>query len=177
MSEPVAKSDLRQIPLTAMFAALGVVLPPVFHIFGLGVTFLPMFLPVMMGSMLVSWRYAMVLAIICPLTSWLITGMPPLVPPLLPIVMSELILTALIISILRVHLNRPVWLALITAIIVDRLFLYFLVTLLAGWFHLEPMVFSIAMVAAGIPGIILQLLVIPLALKLLQQKFPNLVKE
>jgi hypothetical protein len=170
------RTELRQIPVTALFAALGVVLPPVFHVFGLGATFLPMFLPVMMGSMLVTWRFALVLSIICPLTSWLITGMPPLVPPFLPIVISELVLISLVISVLRVHFRRPIWLALIAAIVVDRFYLYVLVTMFAGWLHLDPAIFSLAIVVSGIPGIVLQLIVIPIALKLIEQKFPNLIK-
>jgi len=172
----VDRIELRQIPLTALFAALGVILPPVFHIVGLGSTFLPMFLPVMLGSMLLSWKFALVLAIFAPMTSWLLTGMPPLVPPILPLMTAELILVALIISILHVHLRRSVWFALAIAIIMDRLLLYIMVTFVAKWMHLDPTVFSIAMVMAGLPGIMLQLLVIPLALKLIRQKFPALVK-
>jgi hypothetical protein len=170
------RNELRQIPLTAIFAALGVVLPPVFHLFGLGATFLPMFLPVMMGSMLVCWKYALVLAIGSPLISWLLTGMPPLVPPLLPVITIELILMALIISILHVYWHRSVWLTLIVAIIADRFILFIMVILFAQWMNLDPAVFSVAMVVAGVPGIILQLLVIPVALRLIQQKFPTLVK-
>ncbi len=170
------RSELRQIPLTALFAALGVVLPPVFHIFGLGSTFLPMFLPVMLGSMLLSWKFALVLAIFAPLTSWLLTSMPPLVPPILPLMTAELVLVALIISILHAHLQWSVWFTLIIAIIMDRLLLFIMVTFVASWMNLDPAIFSIAMVVSGLPGIILQLLVIPLALKLIQQKFPTLVK-
>jgi hypothetical protein len=170
------RSELRQIPLAALFAALGVVLPPIFHVFGLGSTFLPMFLPVMLGSMLLSWKFALVLAIFAPLTSWLLTGMPPLVPPILPLMLAELVLLALICSVLHVHLQRSVWFTLLIAIIADRLLLFFMVTFAASWLSLDPAVFSIALVVSGLPGIVLQLLVIPLALKLLQQKFPDLVK-
>jgi len=171
------RNELRQIPLTALFAALGVVLPPVFHLFGLGIAFLPMFLPVMTGSMLLQWKYALVLAIVCPCTSWLLTGMPPLVPPMLPIILFELILLALVISILHVHLRRPVWFTLIAAIILDRLLLYGIITLLAGWINLDPALFSATMVLAGLPGIILQLLVIPVAVRLIKQKFTHMAGE
>jgi len=170
------RSELRQIPLTALFAALGVVFPPVFHIFGLGSTFLPMFLPVMLGSMLLSWKFALVLGIFPPVTSWLLTGMPPLVPPILPLMIIELTTAALTISLLHEHLHWPVWLTLIIAIFIDRLILFFMVTLVARWMALDPAVFSVAMVAAGFPGIILQLLVVPLAVKLIMSKFPTLVK-
>jgi len=170
------RDELHQIPITAVFAALGVILPPVFHMFGLGAAFLPMFLPVMMGSMLISWKFALVLAISSPLISWSLTGMPPLVPPLLPLITAELILQALIISLLHVHGHRSVWLTLVVAIVIDRIILFILVKWFAEWLHLDPAVFSIAMIAAGVPGIILQLLVIPVSLRLLKQKFPTLVQ-
>jgi hypothetical protein len=172
----VDRTELRQIPLTALFAALGVALPPVFHIFGLGSTFLPMFLPVMLGSMLLSWKFALVLAIFTPLSSWLLTGMPPIVPPFLPLIISELIIVALIVSILHLHWQWSVWLTLVIAIIMDRLFLFIMVTLVAGWLKLDTTIFSVAMVLSGLPGIILQLLVIPLTLKLIKQKFPTLAR-
>lgn len=170
------RTELRQIPLTALFAALGVVLPPIFHVFGLGSTFLPMFLPVMLGSMLLSWKFALVLASFAPMTSWLLTGMPPLVPPILPLMVAELILLAIICSVLHMHLHRSVWFTLLIAIIMDRLLLFIMVTFVAGWMNLDPAVFSIALVVSGLPGIVLQLLVIPQALKLIKQKFPALVK-
>ena len=79
------ESELKQIPLTALFAALAVALPQFFHMLGLGAVFLPMFLPVTAGAMLLSWKFAFTLALIAPITSWLITGMPPIVPPILPV--------------------------------------------------------------------------------------------
>jgi hypothetical protein len=58
----------------------------------------------------------------------------------------------------------------------DRLFLFIMVTLVAGWLKLDTTIFSVAMVLSGLPGIILQLLVIPLTLKLIKQKFPTLAR-
>lgn len=170
----LSENDLKQIPITALFGAVGIVLPQFFHIVGLGATFLPMFLPVMLGSMLLSWRFAMSLAIICPLFSWFLTSMPPLVPPVLPIMILELIAISLVISIIRVHLHKPVWLALLSSIVIDRLILFFIVSFIAPQFGFTHPIFSIVLVLSGIPGIILQIIVIPLAIKLIEKKFPNL---
>lgn len=165
--------ELRQIPITAFFTAMAVLLPQLFHVIGLGPAFLPMFLPVMMGSMLLSWKFALALAVIAPLVSWGFTGMPPLVPPVLPVILAELTAISLILSLLHVHLKRPVWLALLLAITADRLLLFALIYLVAPLFGLKGPFFSLSLVLVGIPGIVIQILVIPAALKLIDQKFPH----
>lgn len=169
------EAEIRQIPLTALFAALGIILPQFFHLLGLGSMFLPMFLPVMMGSMLLTWRFALALAVICPVVSWAITGMPPIAPPVLPILTIELIVTSLIISVLHVHLKKGYWLALITGIVADRTILFIMVMLVAPLFGLEHPLFSLALLTAGIPGIVLQLITIPLAMVMIQKYYPQLI--
>ena len=167
------EKDLRQIPLAALFAAMSVILPQFFHLLGLGAMFLPMFLTVMLGSMLLSRRFAFSVAIISPLVSWMLTGMPPLAPPVLPVMLIELIAISLLISTIRVHLHKPVWLALLIGIVVDRLLLFAIVTIIAPLFGFTHPLFSIALVMSGIPGIILQIITIPLAMRFIQQKFPQ----
>jgi hypothetical protein len=166
-------SELRQIPLTAIFAAAAVILPQFFHLLGLGSTFLPMFLPVMLGSFLLTWKFAMVLAVLPPLVSFVFTGMPPLVPPILPVMLSELIVVSIIISIISVHLKKSFWLALPAAIIIDRLLLFLIVSWIAPMLGFKHTIFSIALVASGLPGIAMQLIVIPLALKMIYRKYPQ----
>jgi hypothetical protein len=166
-------NELRQIPLTALFAAAAVILPQFFHLLGLGPTFLPMFLPIMLGSFLLTWKFALVLAILPPLVSFTITGMPPIVPPILPIMLSELIVISLIISIISVHFKKPLWLGLSLAIIADRILLFLIVSWIAPLLGYSHPIFTLALVGSGIPGIIMQIIVIPLALKLIYQKYPH----
>ncbi|TFG99236.1 MAG: ECF transporter S component, partial [Calditrichales bacterium] len=116
--------ELRQIPLVALFSALGIVFPQVFHLFGLGAPFLPMFIPVMVGSMFLSLRYAMLMSVLTPLISWLLTSMPPVVPPILPVVMAELLLIALVIVLLRKFTRWPVFIIVLIAVIADRFILF-----------------------------------------------------
>lgn len=168
---------IRQIPLTALFVALGIVLPQFFHLVGLGSIFLPMFLPIMLGSMLLSWRFALTLAVLCPVVSWAITGMPPIAPPVLPVMLVELIIIALTISIIHVHLKKSFWLALIAGILLDRIVLLVLVYILSPLFGLDHPLFSVALVTAGLPGIVLQLVTIPPAMVLIRQRFPHLLNR
>lgn len=169
----MAYNEIRQIPLAALFAATGVILPQFFHLVGLGPTFLPMFLPIMLGSFLLTWKFAMVLAILPPVVSFVITGMPPLVPPILPIMLAELVVIALVISVICVHLKKSFWLGLIAAIIFDRLVLFIIVSWIAPLFGFTHPIFTWVLVSTGLPGIIMQLIVIPLALKLIYQKYPQ----
>jgi hypothetical protein len=168
------EEEIRRLPLAAVFTALGVLLPQLFHVLGLGATFLPMFLPVLAAGLLLPLRLALVTAALTPLLSWLLTGMPPLAPPVLPLLLVELPVTAGIICFLRRGLRWSVLAAAAAAMLIDRLLLLILlesVTLLAGVQHplLGP-----AMVAAGLPGVVLQLVVLPPTMKIIEARFPHL---
>jgi niacin transporter len=171
------ESELRQIPLTALLAVAGVILPQFFHLFGLGPVFLPMFLPVMLGALLLRWRFAVALAIITPLVSFVITGMPPIAPPILPVMLAELILISSILSLLHVHARKNKWLALLVSVLTDRLLLFAIVFFLAPVFGLPKIFTSFSLVLSGIPGIILQFTVLPTTLTLIEKKFPQYVQR
>lgn len=169
MKEP----EIRQIPLTALFIAIAILFPQLFHFFNLGSAFLPMFLPVMIGSMFLSYRFVALMAIIAPLISWLLTGMPPIAPPILPVLMLELLATGLVISILRQRTNLPVWLVVLISIIADRTILYLFIELVAPLMAIDHPVFSIVIIFAGIPGIILQFILIPITVYAIEKKYPH----
>ncbi|MBN2365030.1 MAG: hypothetical protein EH225_02845 [Calditrichaeota bacterium] len=167
----------RHIPLAALFSTLGVVFPLFFHFVGLGSAFLPMFLPVIMGSLLVPPSMALTIAIVTPLVSFLFTGMPPLYPPILLLVLLELIAVSLISSYLHYIRRMTVWMVLITALLIDRLILFLFVLLLARHFGFPERFYSIGAVIYGLPGIIMILLVIPPALRFLKDKYPQVVQK
>jgi len=169
----VNDNELRQIPLAALFTALGIVFPQFFHLLGLGSGFLPMFLPLMLGSMFLSWQYVIIMGIACPGVSWLLTGMPPIAPPILPILMVELIIAGLVISLLRNLTKLPAFLILFLAILVDRLVLVGIISIVASMLDITHPFFTIGIVVAGIPGIILQLLIIPYVVILIEKRYPH----
>ncbi|NLF21012.1 MAG: ECF transporter S component [Clostridiaceae bacterium] len=75
------RTRLRQLTLTAICIALGVVLPVLFHsIPRSGQIFLPMHLPVLLAGLLAGPGWGMVAGILTPLISTWITGMPPIGP-------------------------------------------------------------------------------------------------
>jgi len=175
MKRHTETEDIRHIPLAAMFTALGVLIPQLFHLLGLGATFLPMFLPILAGSMLLPWRLTVITALLAPIMSWLLTGMPPLSPPILPILLIELICTAAIASWLRRSLGLPVLISLLIALTIDRAILLGMIHVLTGLLGVQHPLIGPAVVAVGIPGIIMMLVVIPPATAFLEHQYPRFV--
>lgn len=167
------QNELRQIPLVSLFAALAIIFPQLFHFLGFGPAFLPMFIPVMVGSMFLTWRFVILLAVLSPTISWLITGMPPIAPPILPVLILELIFAGVTVSVLRMETGLSVWIVLLFAVIADRLILFILTLVIAPLFDIEHPFFSIAVLAVGIPGIILQFMTVPLSVYFIEKKYPQ----
>ena len=171
------ETELRQIPLVALFSALGIVFPQVFHLFGLGAPFLPMFIPVMVGSMFLSFRYALLMAGLTPTISWLLTSMPPVAPPILPVVIIELLLIAFVIVLLRSFTHWSVIIIVLTVVVADRLLLFAITGIIAPLLAIEHPFFTIAVVAAGLPGILLQIVTVPYTVYLIERKYPQWKRE
>ena len=167
------QKDLRQIPLVALFSALGILFPQFFHFLGLGPAFLPMFIPIMVGSMFLSWRFVLLMVILSPSISWIFTGMPPIAPPVLPVLIIELAVVGLIISNLRRMTRLPVWAILLISISADRLILLTLVTIIAPLIDITHPLFSLTLVLSGLPGVILQMFTVPFTVYLIERKYPH----
>ena len=167
------QQDLRQIPLVALFSALGILFPQFFHFLGLGPAFLPMFIPIMVGSMFLSWRFVILLVVLSPTVSWVFTGMPPIAPPILPVLIVEFAVAGLLISTLRLRTSFPVWIILLLAISADRIILFMMVSIIGPLFEITHPMFSITLVISGFPGIILQIITVPFTVYLIEKKYPH----
>jgi hypothetical protein len=167
------QKDLRQMPLVALFSALAILFPQFFHFLGLGPAFLPMFIPIMVGSMFLTWRFVLLLGLLSPTVSWILTGMPPIAPPILPVLMLEFVIVGLTISFLRFRTNLSVWTVLLIAIIADRLVLFIIVIIISPLFDITHPFFSLGLVIAGFPGILLQLITVPFTVSLIERKYPH----
>ncbi|MEQ8192627.1 MAG: ECF transporter S component, partial [Candidatus Eremiobacterota bacterium] len=66
-----------QIVITGLFIALAILLPSFFHVIGLGKTFLPMHIPVLMAGLSTGSVSGLIAGTLAPLLSSLLTGMPP----------------------------------------------------------------------------------------------------
>jgi ABC-type Na+ efflux pump permease subunit len=58
-------------------------------------------------------------------------------------------------------------------LLVDRIILFAIVIIIAPLFDITHPLFSLALVAVGVPGILLQLLVVPAAVKMIEKKYPH----
>lgn len=162
------KLTSRQITLTALFITLGVVLPMVFHQFALaGRIFSPMHIPVFLAGIFVGPISGLIVGLVCPGLSFLFTGMPP--PYAVPLMSLELPVYGVAIGILMRAIKFPI-LSLIMAMILGRL-AFALGLFLFGLFlslPYGPKEFVKISVVVGLPGIALQLILIPLLIEAIQ---------
>ena len=175
---------IRNLILSGIFIALSVLLPIVFHAIPKGGNmFLPMHLPVMVAAFFLPPVYACAVGIISPLLSSFITGMPPMAPIPVAIIMTfELFAYALVISLLRKivykyrkNLLSPL-IALIPAMVLGRVvagLVMFLLVTLFGVNGPAPVAYVWGAVVTGVPGIIVQLIIIPLLYRILIRTAPG----
>lgn len=158
-------SYVRDMVLSGLFIALGIVLPMAFHsVKGGGPIFLPMHLPILLGGLLVTPPFAIGIGLLTPLLSNLFTSMPPTFP-MLPIMMVELAVYAFICSLVHVQFKLNYVLALVCAMVLGRLAAGVVVYILISAFSAKiPSVwlFMSGAVTKGLPGIIGQLILIPI---------------
>ena len=169
-------TDIRSYVFTAVFVSLAVATPLVFHQFYLaGPTFLPMHIFVLVAGLLFGWRAGLAVGLLTPLTSYAVSGMPALT--ILPQIVVELSVYGLVAGILRERFNLRVLWALIGAMVAGRLALLLTVSIiyLAGAVYSplgagkSPLTVLWTVVSLGWPGILVQLVSIPLLMKLLER--------
>ncbi|SCM83219.1 conserved membrane hypothetical protein [uncultured Sporomusa sp.] len=162
---------------SSMFIALGVLIPMVFHVllpavfhfYGLGAVLLPMHIPVLMAGLLLGSKAGLTVGIITPLISNLLTSMPPLVP-MLPIMMLELPVYGICCGYFYRKMNFSLLWSLAIALIVGRLASVVAVFLLTAAvnINIEPLPFITGIIITGIPGLVIQLLFVPLMVRKLE---------
>ncbi len=167
------KNDVRHLSLAGMFIALGIVLPIAFHAFGpeVGKVFLPMHIPVLIAGFFLPPIYALGVGIITPLLSSLLTGMPVLFP-MSVIMMFELAVYGLTIAVIKKKIKNH-WLSLLLALLLGRMTAGLVVFGLTKLFAVQlppPALYLQGAVVAGLPGIALQLVFIPLLILAVERR-------
>jgi hypothetical protein len=162
------KLTSKQITLTALFITLAVILPIVFHQVALsGRIFLPMHIPIFLAGIFVGPIGGLIVGLACPGISFLLTGMPP--PYAVPLMSLELAVYGVSIGILIRIIKFPI-LSLLLAMILGRL-AFALGLFIFGMFlslPYGPEAFIKVSVITGLPGIALQLILIPLLREAIQ---------
>lgn len=166
-------TSTRRLILAALCVSLGVVLPLAFHsVANAGSILLPMHIPVLLCGLICGWPFGLACGILTPLLSSLITGMPPMA--FLPSMLVELAVYGLVSGLLMraiktKKLALDLYLSLLGAMLAGRLVFGLLNALIfrAGSYTL-PAWISAAFITA-LPGIAIQLLVLPALILALKQ--------
>jgi hypothetical protein len=164
----------RYIPQATLFTAMGIISPVFFHLVGLGSAFLPMFLPITMGSLLLPPSIAVSIAIITPLVSFVFTGMPPIYPPMLPLVIFELVGISFICSELYFKRKFLLFFTLLIAVTFDRIALFVYIYLIAPLLGFPEKFLTLMALVYSLPGIFLIFITIPPSIHLLHKRYPQI---
>jgi Protein of unknown function (DUF1393). len=163
----------KNVVLTGLCMALGVALPMAFHaIPNAGNILLPMHIPVLLCGFLCGWQYGAFCGMLTPVLSSLLTGMPP--AAILPGMVVELatygLLTGLFMQHLPVRKNiSHIYASLLCAMLTGRVAYGIMNALIfrAGAYSLQ--LWLTASFVTALPGIAVQLTVIPLIILTLQK--------
>lgn len=157
------KITTKELVLSGLLLATGLILPMIFHMFSMtGPVFLPMHIPVLIGGLLLPPALAIPLGVITPLLSSTLTGMP-VAFPMAPIMAVELGVYGLSASIATRKLKLNNVLALIIAMVDGRIAAGLTVAVLVQLFgvKMDPIMFVKGAILTGLPGLIIQLILIP----------------
>jgi len=164
--------DVRLYIFSAAFISLDVLAPWLTHHFGgvqAGSIFLPMFFFVLLAGLAGGWRAGLLVGLCTPLISFGVSGMPLL--PVLPQITIGCVFYGLIAGLLRGKFHLGVIWALIGAMIMGwlaRLGFITAVFLLYGG-EVSPLTYMWSVVLLGLPGIAIQLTLIPLTMRIAEK--------
>lgn len=167
--------NTKHLVLTALFLALGIVLPFLTgQIPEIGSMLLPMHLPVLLCGFVCGWPYGLAVGFITPLLRSLLFSMPPMFPKAVAMAFELAgygCLAGLLFRILPLKNIVRIYLSLLGAMLGGRI-IYGLVCIPLMGIANVPYSFEIffaSTVIEALPGIILQLILIPILLLALQK--------
>lgn len=163
--------NIKKITYTAFFIALGIVIPQLFHLIGgptTGMTLLPMHIPVLLGAFLLGPSSGVVIGMTSVLVGLMI-GMPTM--PMALFMFFELSTYGFVAGFLGRNKRMNIYLVLLISMISGRLVSWTTMKFVIGVLSigLPPIFGTIAIYITGIPGAVLQILIIPPLLNVLRR--------
>ncbi len=175
-------NSVKKLVFTAVCVALCLVLPMAFHaIPNAGQVMLPMHIPVLLCGLICGWPFGAVCGLIGPFLSSVITAMPP--AAMLPSMMVECAVYGFVSGLLMKYVRTgktvaDLYIGLIAAMALGRVAAGFA----KAWIFtpgVSPFAWVTTSLVTGIPGIVLQLAVLPLVVaaltraRLIPNRYPK----
>lgn len=163
-------THVQKITVSALFLALGLILPMAFHGFGpnVGAMLLPMHIPVLLCGFVCGAYYGAFIGLLTPFLSSLLTGMPILYPVGIAMMFELMIygcFTGLFIK------RYPIYVSLVISMlcgrIVSGIVQFVLLSFVNKAYTLS--IFLGASFVSALPGIVLQLCTIPLLINIIHK--------
>jgi len=157
-----------------LFGAAALLFPVIFHLVRLGHVFMPMYLPLMTLAFFVPPLPAAATALVVPVLSGAVTGMPPLYPPVAVFMSLELAVMAAAAA--AAVARRPkvnAWLVLAPVLLFGRALYVALVYAFSLAIDLPAGFMAGLSLLGGWPGIVLMLVVVPPVARLRNRRQPG----
>ena len=158
--------NLKKLTLSALFLALGMVLPFLTgQIPQIGSMLLPMHFPAFLCGMICGWQYGAIVGFIMPLLRFALFNMPPIFPTGITMVFELATYGAISGLLLKNDTTniKKIYFSLIIAMLVGRV-AWGIISYVLTQISLE--IFITSGFISAIPGIIIQLLTIPFIVKI-----------
>lgn len=163
----------KKLIYTALFIALGILLPQTFHMIGgpgVGAVLLPMHIPVLVGAIILGPIYGFIIGTLSVLVGFLL-GMPTL--PMAVFMLFELGIYGLVAGYLGHTRRFNHYVSLVGAMITGRLVSLATMQIAIRFLgaKLPPIFGTVAIFSAGVPGIFIQLIVVPILVFTIRRYF------
>lgn len=170
LSQILSSTKAKYIIGTILLSGIGITLPRIFHILAgntAGATFLPMHIAVLIAALTFGITSSAIVAGSSVIFSYLLTGMPSLTR--LPYMLIELLIYAVLLSIFNKKFNS--YISLIATIILGRVLYAGVLAFSINVLGLPTYGISvIESIKVGLPGIIIQLICIPIIVKIMNER-------
>ena len=167
--------NTKKLTYMGLLLAIALILPQVFHFAGpqSGSIFLPMHIPVLIAGLLLGPVYGLILGIAAPIVSFLLMGMPPL--PRLPFMVGELMAYGFFSGLFYSYFKEKSWgllVSLVLSMICGRGVYGIMLIIATNLLQMNVGGFAAMLTATstGIPGMIIQVIFIPLLVYALESK-------
>lgn len=164
--EGILLSQIKKITCSALFLAIGFVLPFFTgQIPQIGSMLLPMHIPVFLCGLICGGPYGLVIGLILPVLRSMIFGMPPMFPTAVAMAF-ELATYGFVIGMVYSHAKwqciKQLYIALLISMVAGRLVWATVTCILVGLSNVNAMMLINGALVSAVPGIVVQLILIPL---------------